>query len=166
MHFSRQGGFRERVHSHRYKRVRYRVFIKYCVFSLVIFLNSASSDAALAFYLPSCGLNVKSGGVHTMTPRVKQSLGYILKSLKKNTIFNERPYVSMSGKSYVYIYVSIYERDYVFMSIYIYALYSFNASMHFCSTGWTVMYCPYVFLNLNTRKINFIFTYCVHRGKI
>ena len=32
---------------------RYRVFIKYCVFSLkVIFLNSASSAAALVFYLP------------------------------------------------------------------------------------------------------------------
>ena len=33
---------------------RYRVFIKYCVFSLkfVIFLNCASSAAALVFYLP------------------------------------------------------------------------------------------------------------------
>ena len=32
----------------------YRVFIKYCVFpsNFVIFLNSASSAAALVFYLP------------------------------------------------------------------------------------------------------------------
>ena len=42
----------------------YRVFIKYCVFSLifVIFLNSASSAAALVFYLPIVS-------VHTLTPR-------------------------------------------------------------------------------------------------
>ena len=34
--------------------VTYRVFIKYCVFpeNVVIFLNSASSVAALVFYLP------------------------------------------------------------------------------------------------------------------
>ena len=34
--------------------LRYRVFIKYCVFPeiFVIFLNSASSAAALVFYLP------------------------------------------------------------------------------------------------------------------
>jgi len=34
----------------------YRVFIKYCVFSkdIVIFLTSASSSAALVFYLPLC----------------------------------------------------------------------------------------------------------------
>ena len=33
---------------------RYKVFIKYCVFpyNFVIFLNSASSAAALVFYLP------------------------------------------------------------------------------------------------------------------
>ena len=34
--------------------IRYRVFIKYCVFpeNVVIFLNSASSDAVLVFDLP------------------------------------------------------------------------------------------------------------------
>ena len=34
--------------------LRYRVFMKYCVFSLkfLIYLNSASSGAALEFYLP------------------------------------------------------------------------------------------------------------------
>ena len=51
--------------------ISYRVFIKYCVFFLrnvVIFLNSASSAAAMVFYLSSGCLNVKSG-VHTLTPR-------------------------------------------------------------------------------------------------
>ena len=42
--------------------MKYRVFIKYCVFpkNVVIFLNSASSAAALVLDLPS---------VHTLTPR-------------------------------------------------------------------------------------------------
>ena len=41
----------------------YRVFIKYCVFSLkfVIFLNSASSAAALVFDLPLCTLTDSEG---------------------------------------------------------------------------------------------------------
>ena len=36
------------------ERIRYRVFIRYCVFTknFVIFLNSASTAAALVFYLP------------------------------------------------------------------------------------------------------------------
>ena len=43
---------------------RYRVFIKYCVYSLKFcdFLNSVSSAAALVFYLPGVC-------VHTLTPR-------------------------------------------------------------------------------------------------
>jgi len=50
---------------------------------VVIFLNSASSAAALVFDLPSGGPSVKSS-VHTLT----QSLEYISKSWK-NTIFHE-----------------------------------------------------------------------------
>ena len=45
----------------------YRVFIKYCVFpeNVVIFLNSASSAAALVFYLLVC--------VHTLTLKETES---------------------------------------------------------------------------------------------
>ena len=66
-----------------YNSSKYRVFIKYCVFSLkCFFLNSASSAAALVFYLP---------GVCTHTdPEGKQSLEYF-KIFGKNTIFNEHP---------------------------------------------------------------------------
>ena len=44
----------------------YRVFIKYCVFSLTYcdFFNYVSSAAALVFYLPFRGPSMKSG-VHT-----------------------------------------------------------------------------------------------------
>ena len=44
--------------------LNYRVFIKYCVFSLKCydFLNSASSVAALVFYLPSVCTHTDTGG--------------------------------------------------------------------------------------------------------
>ena len=65
----------------------YRVFIKYCVFPLVfvIFLNSASSAAALVFYLPGVC-------VHTLTPRENRERpeSGIFKNFK-NTIFNKHP---------------------------------------------------------------------------
>ena len=73
-----------------YKCISYRVFIKYCVFfsfqeNVLIFLNSASSAAALVFYLP---------GVCTHTdPEGKQRkarVRNILKSSEK-TILNEHP---------------------------------------------------------------------------
>ena len=56
----------------------YRVFIKYCVFSLKCFLNSASSAAALVFYLP---------GVCTQTDTEgKQSPEFFKKFGKKHNI--------------------------------------------------------------------------------
>ena len=66
----------------------YRVFIKYCVFSLksIFFLNSSSSAPVLVFYLPGVC-------THTDTeekPR-KTRVRNILKSLEKNTICNEHP---------------------------------------------------------------------------
>ena len=64
------------IFSHEY----YRVFIKYCVFSLnfVIFLNIASSAAALLFYLPG-------GCTHTDTEgkQGKARVRNILKSSEK-----------------------------------------------------------------------------------
>ena len=58
-------------------QISYRVFIKYCVFPLN-FLNSASSAAALVFYLP---------GVCTRNDiERKQSQEYILKASKKHNI--------------------------------------------------------------------------------
>ena len=59
-----QRGVREQNLVGSLKRLFYRVFNKYCVFSLkfLIFLNSASSAAALVFYLPGVC-------VHTLTPR-------------------------------------------------------------------------------------------------
>ena len=57
----------------------------------MIFLNSAISAAALMFYLPSGGSNVKSG-VHTLTPREnrgRSESGIFFRNLGKNTIFNE-----------------------------------------------------------------------------
>ena len=53
----------------------------------MIFLNSASSAAALVFYLPGvCTHTDTEEGKHRKT-RVQN----ILKSLEKNTIFNEHP---------------------------------------------------------------------------
>ena len=68
----------------------YRVFIKYCVFSLifVIFLNSASSAAALVFYLPDVCTHTDTEGKQR-----KARIRNILKFLEKNTIFNEHSVV-------------------------------------------------------------------------
>ena len=60
------------------------MFIKYCVFSenFVIFLNSASSPAALVFYMPGVF-------VHTLTPkenRAKPESGISLKKSEKHKI--------------------------------------------------------------------------------
>ena len=65
----------------------YRVFIKYCVFSLKFcdFLNSASSAAALVFYLPVVCTHTDNEG--------KQNPEYLNNS-EKNTIFNEHPVLS------------------------------------------------------------------------
>ena len=67
---------------------RYRVFIKYSAFPyFVIFLNSASSAAALVFYLPVVRR-------HTDTERKKQRKARVRNSFKfseKYTIFNEHP---------------------------------------------------------------------------
>ena len=62
----------------------YRVFIKYCVFSLKfgIFLNSASSAAALVFYLPC-----------VCTSREKRERPEYFKIFGKNTIFHEHPVI-------------------------------------------------------------------------
>ena len=63
------------------------MFLKYCVFSLRFydFLNSASSAAALVFYLP---------GVCTHRHRGKTEKGQspdYFKVFEKNTMFNEHP---------------------------------------------------------------------------
>ena len=65
----------------------YRVFIKYCVFSsFFIFLNSASSAAALVFYLPGvCTHNDTDG------KQRKARVRNIFKNSEKNTILNEHP---------------------------------------------------------------------------
>ena len=67
---------------------KYRVFIEYCAFSLnvVIFLNSASSAAALVFYLPFSGPGMKSGCTHRAKSERGQSPEYILKLSKKHNI--------------------------------------------------------------------------------
>ena len=69
----------------------YRVFIKYCVFHSIFlnFLNSASSAAALVFYLPGVCTHTDTGG--------KQSPENILKS-SKNNIFNEHPVLCIRPK--------------------------------------------------------------------
>ena len=58
----------------------YRVFIKYCVFSLKFcdFFNSVSSAAALVFYLQLCTQRWKN--------ETGQSPEYILKFSKKHNI--------------------------------------------------------------------------------
>ena len=70
----------------------YRVFIKYCVFpkNVVIYLNSASSAAALVFYMPGVCTHTDTEGEQRKT-RVRN----ILKSLEKNTILNENPVVTV-----------------------------------------------------------------------
>ena len=78
----------------------YRVFSKHYVFFLKFcdFLNSASSAAALVFYLPGVCL-------HTLTPREKEkgmSPEYF-KIFKKNTIFIEYPVFKKTFPSLPYI---------------------------------------------------------------
>ena len=62
--------------------------VNYCVFCLHfgIFLNSASSAAALVFYLPGVCTNTD-----TERKQRKARVRNILKSSKKNTIFSEHP---------------------------------------------------------------------------
>ena len=64
-------------------KVQGRVFIKYCFFSLKFcdFLNSASSAAALVFYLPSECTNTD-----TERKKRKERVRNILKSSKKHNI--------------------------------------------------------------------------------
>ena len=65
-----------------------RIVINYCVFpkNIVLFLNSASSAAALEFYLSGVCTHTDTEGKQS-TARVHN----ILKSSGKNTIFNEHP---------------------------------------------------------------------------
>ena len=66
---------------------RYRVFIKYCVFfpsNFVIILNSASSAAAMVFYLPVMCTHTDTEGKQR-----KARVQNILKSSEKKPIFNE-----------------------------------------------------------------------------
>ena len=61
-----------------FSKERYRVFIKYCVFSLKLgdFLNCARPAAALVFYLPGVC-------IHTLTPKGKQrKAGRVRNNLK------------------------------------------------------------------------------------
>ena len=58
-----------------------RVFIKYCVF-----LNSASSAAALVFYLPGVCTHTDTEGKQR-----KARVRNIFENSDKNTIFNEHP---------------------------------------------------------------------------
>ena len=59
---------------------KYRVFIKYCVFSLT-FLIFWTLPALLQCWCSAC---------HTLTPRENRERQY-LKIFEKNTIFNEHP---------------------------------------------------------------------------
>ena len=61
----------------------------------MIFLNSASSAAALVFYLPFSGQSMKC--THRGKTERGQSTAYILKFSKKNTIFNEHPVEASSN---------------------------------------------------------------------
>ena len=72
------------------KLVIYRVFIKYCVFPLKfwIFLNSASSAAALVFYLPCVCTHTDTEGEQR-----KARVWNISKSSEKKTIFNKHPVI-------------------------------------------------------------------------
>ena len=56
------------------------------MFFLLIFLNSASSGAALVFYLPGVCTHTDAEGKQR-----KARVRNILKSSEKNTIFNEHP---------------------------------------------------------------------------
>ena len=67
----------------------YRVFIYYCVFSLKLcdFLNSASSAAALVFFLPGVCIHTDTKGKKGKSPE------YFKIFENKHTIFNEHPVV-------------------------------------------------------------------------
>ena len=79
----------------------YRVFIKYCVFSLKfwIFLNSASSAASAGFPCICTHTDIEG-------EQRKARVRNILKSSGKNTIFNEHPVVICIHKNYCYFFVS------------------------------------------------------------
>ena len=85
----------------------YRVFINYCVFpqNFLNFLDSASSTAALVFYLPFRGPSMKSG----VDP---EEYEYVLKfSRKKNTLFNEHPVCTLD---YMYL-LSFIKKKWLFV---------------------------------------------------
>ena len=65
----------------------YRVFIKYCVFSLKCcdFSEPCQSCCTVGFYLPGLCTHTETEGKHQRKSRVQN----ILKSSEKNTIFNE-----------------------------------------------------------------------------
>ena len=65
---------------------------KNCVYSLKCcdFLNSASSAAALVFYLPFSGPSMKSG-VHTEEKPREERVRNLFRFFRKNTRFNEHP---------------------------------------------------------------------------
>ena len=70
----------------------------------MIFLNSASSAAALEFYLPGVCTHTDTGGKQRKV-RGRNNL----KSSEKNTIFNEHPvYASGSSMSLVWILILSY----------------------------------------------------------
>ena len=75
-------------------RAQYRVFIKYCVFpyNFVIFLNSASSAAALVFYLPGVC-------THTDTEANQRKAGVrnILKPSQKTQYLMNTLYIQAQG---------------------------------------------------------------------
>ena len=70
----------------------------------MIFLNAASSAAALVFYLPDMCTHTDTEGKQRKT-RVRN----ILKSLEKNTIFNEHPVVKVLARAlYTPRHISIF----------------------------------------------------------
>ena len=88
----------------------------------MIFLNSASSAAVLVFYLPSVW--------HTTNIKGKQRkarVGNILKSLDKNTIFNEHPVVKPCNFRYETHHMMNAKKRYFWLflltSIFIFLLY-------------------------------------------
>ena len=66
----------------------------------MIFLNSASSVAALVFYLP---------GVCTHTDAEGKQTSEYLKKIEKNTIFNEHPVYNIKQKNTVLIFSSMFQ---------------------------------------------------------
>ena len=66
----------------------YRVFIRYLCLNFVIFLNSASSAAALDFYLPGVCTHTDTAPREN---RERPESGIFQNSRKKPTKFNEHP---------------------------------------------------------------------------